>query len=136
MVERKKGAIIFLGSIVGMQPTPYLAVYSATKSFNIYLANSLWYELKKINIDVLALSPGSTNTEFERVKQKSNKFIVAEPDQVVRTAFKALGKKPTIVHGFVNKTLVTIGKFLPNKIAIIIAGIIANKRNKINKFSQ
>lgn len=136
MIERKKGAIIFLGSIVGLQPTPYLAVYSATKSFNIYLSNALWYELKKYNIDVLALSPGSTNTEFERVSQKTCKLIRAEPDEVVKSVFKALGKKPTIIHGFINKILITIGKILPDRAVITLVGIISYKMNKRNKFTD
>jgi short-subunit dehydrogenase len=134
MIERKKGAIIFLGSIVGMQPTSYLSVYSASKSFNIFFANALWYELKKFNIDVLALSPGSTNTEFERTSQDTSRIITAEPDKVVRTAFKALGKKPTVVYGLINKILITIGKFLPGKVAVTLTGIISYKRNKKNKF--
>jgi short-subunit dehydrogenase len=134
MIERKRGAIIFLGSIVGMQPTPYLSVYSASKSFNIFLANALWYELKKFNIDVLALSPGSTNTEFERVSHETSRLITAEPDEVVRTAFRALGKKPAVVNGFINKLLITIGKFLPGRVTVTLAGIISYMRNNKNKF--
>ena len=139
MVERKKGAIIFLGSIVGMQPTPYLSVYSASKSFNIFLACTLWYELKKFNIDVLALSPGSTNTEFERVSRKTSRLIRAEPDKVVKTAFKALGKKPAVVHGFINKTLILNVRILPARIAVTLAGIISygwDKRNKSADISK
>jgi short-subunit dehydrogenase len=136
MIERKKGAIIFLGSIVGMQPTPHLAVYSATKSFNIYFANALWYELNKYNIDVLALSPGSTNTEFERISRKTSRLIRTEPDEVVKSAFKALGKKPTVIHGFINKTIISIAKILPGRVAISLAGIISYKWNKKNKFSD
>ena len=36
MVERKKGAIIFLGSIVGLHPIPFNTTYSATKGFNMF----------------------------------------------------------------------------------------------------
>jgi uncharacterized protein len=131
MVDKRKGAIIFLGSVVGMQPTPYLSVYSATKSFNIFLANALWYELKNYNIDVLALSPGSTDTEFDRVSK--DRLLTAAPEDVVRTAFRSLGKKPNVVHGFVNKILMVISKLLPDKLTITLAGRIADKRNRISQ---
>jgi len=116
-----------------MLPTPYLSVYSATKSFNIFLANALWYELKHFNIDVLALCPGGTDTEFVRVSKDMNRRLVAKPVDVVKTAFNYLGKKPTVVHGSLNKVMMFLGKLLPDKISITLAGRIAAKRNQINK---
>jgi uncharacterized protein len=65
MVARKKGALIFLASLVAFQPTPTTTTYAATKAFNGFLSDGLWYELKKHNIDVLSLNPGGTLTEFQ-----------------------------------------------------------------------
>ncbi|MCX6150101.1 MAG: SDR family NAD(P)-dependent oxidoreductase [Ignavibacteriales bacterium] len=132
MILQKKGALIFLGSLVGMVPTPYLTTYSATKTFNIFVANALWYELKKYNIDVLALSPGSTNTEFERMTKGTGNIFIAEPSDVVKTAMKALGKKSSVVNGKRNKVLAGIVKILPIKTAVSLAGAIAKRRNSIN----
>ena len=44
MIKRKSGAVIFLGSILSFQPTPFSATYSATKVFNSFLGDALWYE--------------------------------------------------------------------------------------------
>ena len=79
MMKRKKGAIIFVSSIVGYQPVPYISTYSATKAFNMFLGKSLWYELRKYHIDVLALAPGGTKTEFQQVLHQSASSIAASP---------------------------------------------------------
>ncbi|OOK72013.1 short chain dehydrogenase family protein [Mycobacterium kansasii] len=46
MSARKRGGIILMTSLSGMQGAPWLASYGATKAFNIVLAEGLWYELK------------------------------------------------------------------------------------------
>ena len=88
MIKRKSGAIIFLGSILSFQPTPFSAAYSATKAFNSFLGDALWYELKKHNIDVLSLNPGGTDTEFLRLSKRSS-AIIRTPEEVVEAALKA-----------------------------------------------
>jgi len=131
MIENKKGAIIFLGSLVGFQPNPFITTYAASKAFNIMMGSGLWYELKKYNIDVLSISPGGTRTEFIRAGKSNSKVIVAEPEDVVKTAIKALGKKPSVVHGTINKIMVKLGRLLPLKYSTRLAGYIASSVNKI-----
>jgi hypothetical protein len=125
MVERKKGAIIFLGSVVGFQPTPYLATYSATKAFNSFLGDALWYELKKYNIDVLSLNPGGTATEFQRLANSGTGPVQRTSIQVVTTALNALGKKPSVVDGLFNKVLAVSSRFGSRKFVVKTAGFIA-----------
>ena len=125
MVERKKGAIIFLGSVVGFQPTPFMATYSATKAFNSFLGDSLWYELKKYNIDVLSLNPGGTSTEFQRLANSGTGPMQRTCVQVVTTALKALGKKPSVVDGLYNKVLAVSSRFASRKFVVSTAGFIA-----------
>jgi uncharacterized protein len=59
MAERNRGGIIFVSSVSGYLATPYEATYAASKVYELFLAESLGYELKKKGIDVLALCPGS-----------------------------------------------------------------------------
>lgn len=136
MIKRKSGAIIFLGSILSFQPTPFSATYSATKVFNSFLGDALWYELKKHNIDVLSLNPGGTDTEFLRLSKRSN-LLIRTPEEVVETALKALSKKPSVIDGIINKIVIPLGRFLPRKILInltgIISGILHQKREKKNE---
>lgn len=134
MAERKKGAIIFLGSVVAFQPTPFMAAYSATKVFNSFLGDALWYELRKYNIDVLSLNPGGTETEFQRLSNSHAGPVPRATGQVVTTALKALGKKPSVVDGFYNKVLAVSSHFGSRKLVVIITGFITKtlyqKKNK------
>ncbi|PKL82955.1 MAG: oxidoreductase [Ignavibacteriae bacterium HGW-Ignavibacteriae-3] len=122
MVNRKKGAIIFLGSLVGYQPTPFTTSYSATKAFNLFMGEGLWYELKKYNIDVLALNPGGTKTEFQKVANTSAGPYPRDVSQVVDTALKHLGKRMSVVDGFMNKVLSIIPRFITRRMTVLTAG--------------
>ncbi|MGK9475960.1 SDR family NAD(P)-dependent oxidoreductase [Melioribacter sp. OK-6-Me] len=125
MLKKKRGAIIFLGSLVAYQPTPYMSVYSATKSFDLTFGLTLYSELKKEGIDILVINPGSTKTEFHQVAGSSGGFIQRGADEVVRTAMKSLGKKPTVLDGIINKILATAGRIIPVKLSLSIAEKIA-----------
>jgi short-subunit dehydrogenase len=122
MVEKRKGAVIFLGSVVAVQPTPIMSTYSATKVFNAYLGESLWYEMKRHNVDVLNVNPGGTVTEFQRVANVTTGPFAREPEHVVETALNALGKKPSVIDGFPNKTTLLLSKILPKKLALNLTG--------------
>lgn len=124
MIEKKKGAIIFLGSLVAFQPTPFMATYAASKSFNAFLGNALWWELKKFNIDVLTLNPGGTETEFQRIANVDSGLLPRSVQDVVSTALKSLGKKPNVVDGFLNKLMAVSGKYLSRKLLVNITGVV------------
>ncbi len=124
MILQKKGNIVFLGSILAFMPTPFSAVYSATKSFNEVLGSALWYELKKYNINVLAINPGSTKTNFHDTAGLKLNGIYRNPEDVVKTTFKYLGKKPTVLDGFYNKLIVVLNRIVSRKILINLAGMI------------
>ncbi len=127
MIQRKKGAIIFLGSILACQPTPFMTTYSATKVFNAYMGDALWYELKKYNIDVLTLNPGSTSTEFHKIANAATGPSLRTAKQVVITAMKSLGKKPSVIDGFMNKLLGVSSHFCSRKNVVTISGWITKK---------
>ena len=125
MISRKKGGIIFLASVVAFQATPTTTTYAATKVFNAFLSEGLWYELKKYNIDVLSLNPGGTTTEFQQVANSTTGPIPRTTQQVVTTALKALGKKPSVVDGLYNKILAVSSRLVSRRIAVSIAGKIS-----------
>ena len=62
MRDRGRGGIILLSSMSGLAGGAYVAAYSATKSFDIALAEGLWAELKPFGVDVLGLIAGATDT--------------------------------------------------------------------------
>ena len=124
MIERGRGAVIFVGSIVGITPVPFISTYSATKAFNQFLGQALWYEMREKGIDVLALAPGSTKTEFQRLTQEPDSPLAALPEAVVRTAMRALGKRPYIIHGAHNKIWAFLSRFLPASISLRLMGLV------------
>ncbi|MCO6436733.1 MAG: SDR family NAD(P)-dependent oxidoreductase [Phycisphaerae bacterium] len=67
MIDRGSGQIINISSVVGHQPMPRMASYSATKAALNALSTALRLELRGTGVDVLLVAPGSTNTPFFEV---------------------------------------------------------------------
>lgn len=127
MKKKKTGAIIFIGSTLAFIPTPFNAVYSASKAFIESFACGLWYELKNYNIDVLCVNPGTTKTEFHKKAGLKQNTICRSPEQVVDTALKHLGKKPSVIDGIINKIIIFIINVFTRKQMVIINGNIFKK---------
>jgi short-subunit dehydrogenase len=101
MRERGSGAVIFTGSVAGLQPLPLHALYAATKSFDNLLGEALWGELRGTGVDVLVLEPGPTETEFQDVAgELPHGGETAE--KVVQVALRALGHQPSVISGAFN----------------------------------
>src|SRR5882724_8370611 len=60
MLAEKRGAIILMSSLAGFQGSGFLSTYAASKAFIRVLAESLWYEWKSKNVDVIACCAGAT----------------------------------------------------------------------------
>ncbi len=101
MQARRLGAVIFTGSVAGCQPLPLHALYSATKSFDNLLAESLWGENVGTGVDVLVLQPGSTETEFQEVAGEIA-HAGESASKVVAVALAALGRQPSVISGGMN----------------------------------
>jgi uncharacterized protein len=63
-LDRSKGLIINIASIVALSPELLNGVYSGTKAFVVNLTQSLHNEVKDKGIQVQAVLPGATSTEF------------------------------------------------------------------------
>src|SRR5438128_2554713 len=65
MLERRRGVIINVASVVGFRAAPYSAVYSATKFAIVGLSHALRGELSGTGVKVCVVYPGVTaGTEF------------------------------------------------------------------------
>ena len=64
MLERRRGVIINVASVVGFRAAPYSAVYSATKYAVVGLSHALRGELSGSGVKVCVVYPASTLTEF------------------------------------------------------------------------
>lgn len=104
-VQQKRGGIILMSSMVAFQGTPYSANYAATKAYVQTLAEGLAIELKPKGVDVLAAAPGPVASGFsQRANLKMSMSMT--PAQVGVPILKALGRKTTVLPGFLTKLLV------------------------------
>jgi len=115
MLRRNSGTIINVSSVAG-----FIAggTYSAAKSYLTVHTESLHTELSKTNINILALCPGFTHTEFhQRGKMKMTglpNFMWLEADRVVSESWRAaLSGKAICIPGWQYKILSTIARFGP-----------------------
>lgn len=120
MKQRNRGAVIFLSSMAGTMPVPFMATYSATKAFPLYFAESLYGELEGTGVDVLAVCPGDTSTEFRETADMTMKAPMPPrtADDVVETTYKALGKRPTIIDGMANRLGARLMDLMPKTLLI------------------
>lgn len=109
MLERQHGAVINVASVAAFQPVSYMAAYAASKIYVLHFTEALWAEARDRGVTVMALCPGVMATAFFDVagvpgwlkKQRSQ-----TPEQVVKTALKALEKRRQyVVSGWENYLL-------------------------------
>jgi short-subunit dehydrogenase len=101
-VERGGGAIINIGSIVGVAPEILNGVYGGTKAFMLAFSLSLHKELADKNVRVQAVLPGATATE---VWERAGMPIANLPAAIV---MKAEDVVDAALAGFDQGELVTL----------------------------
>ncbi len=97
MLKRQAGGIILMSSGAGFQGSPYYAHYSATKAYDIALAQALWYEFKPYNVDVLACVAGMTLSTAAKGYQHLDTSQFQTVEDLVEEAMAALGKQSTLI---------------------------------------
>jgi uncharacterized protein len=127
MVKNQKGGIVLMSSLAGMQGSPFLATYAASKAFNRILAESLWYEWKNKGVDIIACIAGATATPgYILSKPKKINFFapkVQPPEDVAEECLLKIGKGPSFIPGRGNKIAsFFMSKFLSRKQAINTMG--------------
>ncbi|TAJ72606.1 MAG: SDR family oxidoreductase [Phenylobacterium sp.] len=79
-VQRGRGKIVNIGSIVGLMPQFKSTVYGATKAYVLYLSESLADELAGSGVTVQAVLPGATRTE---IWDRSGRGIENVPSEIL-----------------------------------------------------
>lgn len=123
MVERRRGGIILMSSVAGFQGSGYLATYAGTKTFLKVLAESLWYEWRPYNIDVIACCAGATATPNYHATNPGKASPLEprpqQPEHVVEECLRRIGTTPYFVSGAANKWVAFLMQhILPKKVAI------------------
>jgi hypothetical protein len=123
MVDRGSGGVIVMSSLAGMQGSPGLAGYAASKAFGAVLAESLWAELRGTGVDVLACVAGAVSTPgyHESMSRPAPGTVTAQT--VAQTALASLGRGPRAVPGAMMRvSSVLMSRLLPRRTAIKLIG--------------
>jgi short-subunit dehydrogenase len=132
MRRRGQGRILITGSIAGLMPGSYSAVYNGTKAFLDSFSFALRNELEDTGLTVTCLMPGPTDTEFfERadmmdtnVGQSGSKD---DPADVAKIGFHAMMEgEGDVVTGWKNKIRAAAAAITPS-------GVLAKQHEKMAK---
>lgn len=118
MLERKRGGVINVSSVAGLQPVPFAALYSATKAFLTNFSLSLAEELRPHNIAVVTLCPGRLRSDERPTPKQDRKFWDVQQDygEVIEEALKSLKTGGGLVTpGAANKFALFAQRFIPRQ---------------------
>jgi short-subunit dehydrogenase len=126
--------VIVVSSVNAFSPARGMTNYNATKSYDLLFAEGLAEELRPYGVDVQALCPGGTTTEFQQVAGLDpakfgplRRWVFSSPASVVATSLRALGGRVTVVPGFLNKLMVFTIRLLPRRIATRFLGLFLDR---------
>jgi uncharacterized protein len=103
MAERGRGGVVLMSSVAGIIGSPYSATYAGSKAFALGFGDSLWAELEPRGVDVVTCAAGPTETPTYAQVRTSSFPPVMNPDDVAHAALGALGRRPRVVPGLLNR---------------------------------
>lgn len=128
MIKRGRGAVINVSSMAAFQPAPLNATYGATKAYVNSFTEALHEELRGSGVQVQALCPGFTRTEFQ---QRAGidasgipSFAWMTPQAVVDGSLAALRRGEVVyVPGVGNRLLASAIGAIPRSAMRRISGV-------------
>jgi uncharacterized protein len=138
MLERGWGRIINIASVAGMVPAPAgHTLYGASKSFLIRFSEALAAENEPKGVNVTAVCPGFTRSEFHDVtgtRDRMNKMpglLWIEADDVAREGYDAVMQgRSVVVNGAIYRLLVWLNGALPRRLARWVSGSAGRRYRK------
>ena len=131
MKRRGEGKILITGSIAGLMPGTYQAIYNASKAFVDSFSFALRHELKDTGVTVTCLMPGPVDTDFfdraDMMDTKVGQGKKEDPADVAKTGYHAMLKgEGDVVAGWQNKLQAAIAAVTPQ-------GVLANMHEGMAK---
>ncbi|HSS21954.1 MAG TPA: SDR family oxidoreductase [Pyrinomonadaceae bacterium] len=136
MIERRQGTIINVASTAGFQPVPFMATYAATKAFVLSFSEALWEENRRHGINVLALCPGVTDTNFFEAARgfKPPARVAQTAGEVVDTALRGLAHgRSHIISGWTNFLMTQSERLFPRSLITRVAGRMMRSQKEANR---
>lgn len=118
MIERQHGDVMIVSSVAAFQPVPFNSAYAATKAFDLLFSEGIAEELRPFGVNVSALCPGSTTTEFQSVAaQPDRTFRSAETaEKVARVGLEGMARGETcVISGGKNWLMVEAERIAPRR---------------------
>lgn len=135
MIACGRGTIINVASIGGFQGVPYLALYSATKSFVITFTEALHDEVRNSGIRTFAVCPGFIDTNFyDRAGHNRKKIIlpISHTDVVVKAVSRGLKSgRIRIFPSALDWLLVFLQRFMPRIVVVKLSGFLAGAKHQL-----
>jgi len=102
MRARKSGRIVFVSSVLGFLPAPFMGFYAASKHALEGLAESLDHETRTLGIRIALVEPGYTRTKFDSNGSSAPALIADYAANLDRTRAKmraalSAGDEPELV---------------------------------------
>lgn len=119
MVARKQGAVLNVGSIAGILPSPAMSAYAGSKAYINHLSETLSAELAGTGVTVTVVCPGPVPTEFQEVagsdvRPNLPKAVSIDAKTCAEQAVEAMRKgKPRVIPGLIPKAMATAIDALP-----------------------
>jgi short-subunit dehydrogenase len=125
-VPMKNGApindacIMLVSSMAAFLPTPYQAVYSATKAFLVNFANALQFEVRNPYLSITVFAPGGIATEMTQGEKFNDlRGWLMPVEQAARIGIRALQRRKYIaVPGLSNKAGFLLSRLLSRKFMV------------------
>lgn len=135
MFRRNSGTIINVASTAAFEPVPLMNVYGATKSYVLSLTEAVASELEGTNVHVMAVCPGSTESEFHKragsERRPNDRTKLMSAREVAEATYRGMLKgKRIVVPGFGNKMISQAHRFLPRNVLTNLAKRIYLKRKR------
>ncbi len=128
-VQRGRGGLVLMSSLLAFQGVPRAGNYAATKAFIQTLAEALRIELAPAGVDVIASAPGPTQSGFaDRANMRMS--MAATPEVVAAATLKSLGHKTTVRPGFLSKFLEFSLSMLPRWGRVRVLGLVMGGMTK------
>ena len=121
MRRRGRGRVLITGSIAGLMPGSFQAVYNGTKAFIDSFAFALRNELKDSGVSVTCLMPGATDTHFfQRADMMDTQVGTddkADPADVAKDGWEAMKSGDArVISGFKNKMEAVMTQVTPDSL--------------------
>jgi short-subunit dehydrogenase len=97
LAKNLKGCVVFTSSAAACQPTPFSALYGATKAYISSFAANIAVELKSRGIDVCAVHPSPVASNFYDKAHKLDSLaffmnFAVKPDALPNEIFRPIGR--------------------------------------------